>query len=315
MPIKEVVSEIFKKIAIFFSFKKRLEIEPRSIEIDKIIKLESELDAYVNKLVNLMPKIGEARTSILSTLGEKIERIDKNSNEMAEKVEKMRIVPDISEDELKIIEKIKKLKDELRNMDLESVDKYKLGLEAAILFSEADKLPIKSDDEIREHHKKAEEIKELVEHIAPAVLEKSINERIEEIEKNINARINGLARKAITDLDSKLINEFRLRALYLRGLSEYKRGKYENALKNFDEIIKINPRSQEVWLNKGAVLGKLGHYKEEIECYNEALRIEEKYSDAWINKGIALIECGEDEVAEVCFKKAYEVSSTKQEVR
>ena len=302
MPIKCWIAKYFKET--------RKNMVP--IEISEIIKLGSDLDAYEIKLLKLIPKIEEARRGILSELVEKLEGMDTSLKEMEKKVEKMKVFTDTGDVELEMIRNIKELKDELQDIDLESTKKYRAGLEAAAAFSNFDARQIKSDEEIEEDRKNVAKTEELVNKVAPIVIT-HLKEHIAETEKNISARINELERKTPTNFDSILFEALRIRDLHLMGRLWYKKGEYQKALENFDEIIKLNPQNQEVLNNKGAVLGKLGQHEKEIECYEKALEIDEKYLDAWINKGITLIESGEDEKAEVCFKDAYEILQHKHE--
>jgi tetratricopeptide (TPR) repeat protein len=65
-------------------------------------------------------------------------------------------------------------------------------------------------------------------------------------------------------------------------------GKYEEAVKAYDKVLKINPQYADAWYNKGIALVNLRKYKEAINAYDEALKINPQYADAWYNKGIAL---------------------------
>ena len=47
----------------------------------------------------------------------------------------------------------------------------------------------------------------------------------------------------------------------------------DKSLKEYDEILKINPRFVPAWLRKGEILRKLGKYEEALECYNKVLEI------------------------------------------
>jgi len=43
------------------------------------------------------------------------------------------------------------------------------------------------------------------------------------------------------------------------------------------------------WYNKGNAFDDLGKYDEAIKCYNEAIRLNPSDSAAWSNKGVALL--------------------------
>jgi tetratricopeptide (TPR) repeat protein len=47
-------------------------------------------------------------------------------------------------------------------------------------------------------------------------------------------------------------------------------------------------REKYAWYNKGNVLIKIGRYEDAIKSYEEATRIKPDYANAWNNKGTAL---------------------------
>ena len=55
--------------------------------------------------------------------------------------------------------------------------------------------------------------------------------------------------------------------------------KADEAIKAFDEAIKINPKASNAWYSKGAVLDKLNKLDEAIKAYDKAIKINPKNSD------------------------------------
>jgi len=96
------------------------------------------------------------------------------------------------------------------------------------------------------------------------------------------------------------INPSNEAAWNLRGLILSKMGRLEDALRAFNRAIEINPRYEVAWNNKGNLLARMGRYDEALECYNTALRIEPRYKDAWINKGYVLVKLGRYDDAMKC---------------
>ncbi|MBE9593733.1 MAG: hypothetical protein IMF19_09660, partial [Proteobacteria bacterium] len=94
MPIKEKILGYFKRR---FNIVKSRETTP--IKITEITKLGSDLDDYVNKILNILPKIEQARTGVLSEFGARLEGIDESLKEMVEELDKMKNYPQISKDE------------------------------------------------------------------------------------------------------------------------------------------------------------------------------------------------------------------------
>ena len=73
-----------------------------------------------------------------------------------------------------------------------------------------------------------------------------------------------------------------------REIPHEKIAKHEEAIKVFDEILKINPDNYIVWNKKGLSLSELGKNASAINAYDEALRINPEYVDALRNKGWSL---------------------------
>jgi tetratricopeptide (TPR) repeat protein len=115
-------------------------------------------------------------------------------------------------------------------------------------------------------------------------------------------------------------------------------GKYEEAIKAFDEAIRLDPKYLNAWLNKGNALYLLGNHTEAIQSYDEAIKLgadlayalckngnalstQGKYDDAieyydeaikqdpndanaWHEKGLALDKLNKHDEAISSFKKA-----------
>ena len=60
------------------------------------------------------------------------------------------------------------------------------------------------------------------------------------------------------------------------GISLYKEEKYEEALINFEEAIKINDSEDVLYFNKAGCENKLNLYNEAIKDYNKGLEINPK---------------------------------------
>jgi tetratricopeptide (TPR) repeat protein len=83
-------------------------------------------------------------------------------------------------------------------------------------------------------------------------------------------------------------------------------GYYEEALKAYDQAIKINPAYLTAWKNKGNVLYTLAEYNESIQAYDQAIGIDKKYALAWYGKGLALTKLGDYDEAVNAYDSAIE---------
>jgi len=97
-------------------------------------------------------------------------------------------------------------------------------------------------------------------------------------------------------------------SLFVEGLALLELGRYEEALKCYEELIKINPNYAEVWYAKGVVLRSLGRNEDAIKCYDEAIKINPNYAEAWVGKGMALANLGRNEDALKCYDEAIKIN-------
>ncbi len=91
---------------------------------------------------------------------------------------------------------------------------------------------------------------------------------------------------------------------YNEGLALYLSGNYAEAIKAYDEALKINPQYAEAWTFKGIVLSELGRNDEANKAFDEALKINPRIAEAWFNKGIALKKLGINDEANKAFDEA-----------
>ena len=82
-----------------------------------------------------------------------------------------------------------------------------------------------------------------------------------------------------------------------KGISFDSLGRYEEAIRCFDQALELNERLADAWSNKGMSLGKLGRYGEAINCLEMALVIDPQNARAYSNYGICLNSLGRYEEA------------------
>ncbi len=64
--------------------------------------------------------------------------------------------------------------------------------------------------------------------------------------------------------------------------------KYDEAIKAYDEAIRLDPNHAAAWILKGGALAKQGKYDEAIKIIDEAIRLDPKVAAAWGLKGVVL---------------------------
>jgi tetratricopeptide (TPR) repeat protein len=115
-------------------------------------------------------------------------------------------------------------------------------------------------------------------------------------------------KQAITYYD-KVINDNNLLSAYNnKGKALSNLGNQDDALKNLDRALEINPKYSSAWNNKGYVFYIQNKYPEAIECFDKAIEIDNKYAFAWTGKGECLFESADFERALACFNKSLEIN-------
>jgi tetratricopeptide (TPR) repeat protein len=81
-------------------------------------------------------------------------------------------------------------------------------------------------------------------------------------------------------------------------------GKYDEAIEDYDEAIRLDPNSASAWCGKGTALANLGKYDEAIKALDEAIRLDPNFAGAWANKGGALRSQGNYQEALIACNEA-----------
>jgi tetratricopeptide (TPR) repeat protein len=58
------------------------------------------------------------------------------------------------------------------------------------------------------------------------------------------------------------------------GVDLFDQGCFEDAIKCFDEAIRLNPKDELLWYHKGLSLHYLENYVESVKCFDEAISLE-----------------------------------------
>ncbi|EEC15587.1 tetratricopeptide repeat protein, tpr, putative, partial [Ixodes scapularis] len=85
------------------------------------------------------------------------------------------------------------------------------------------------------------------------------------------------------------------------------RGRYEEAIKEYNKAIKLKPDEDVLYYKKGNSLAFLGRYEEAIECYDKSISLNPEYADAYNNKGNSFFDLEKYEEALVEYDKAIEL--------
>lgn len=119
----------------------------------------------------------------------------------------------------------------------------------------------------------------------------------------------GLLNEATTILSEILsISPNQFAASYISGDIELWRKNYEQARIHYEHALLSDPHSIPLKTNLGAALYGLGLHDEAIKNYDQVLQLQPSNSMAWFNRGIALLERYEFEAARNDFDKVLALS-------
>ena len=91
------------------------------------------------------------------------------------------------------------------------------------------------------------------------------------------------------------------------GVAYSQLGRYQQALENCEQAIRIKPDVAKIHRNLGAVYGNLGRYQEEIEACRKAIKISPDYVDAYVDLGAAHSSLGRYQEAIDDYKQAIKI--------
>jgi len=72
-----------------------------------------------------------------------------------------------------------------------------------------------------------------------------------------------------------------------RGVAYYQKRQYDQAIDNYDQAIKLNPKYAIAFNNRCAVYNDKGEYDHAIQECNQAIKLNPKYADAFFNRGFS----------------------------
>ena len=101
----------------------------------------------------------------------------------------------------------------------------------------------------------------------------------------------------------KEYHEWTVKDYFQFGIDSYQKGRYEDAIKDYDQAIILNPQYADAYNNRGIVKDDLGDFAAAIADYDEAIKLNPKYANAYYNRGIAKDNLGEYAAAAADFSE------------
>ena len=139
-------------------------------------------------------------------------------------------------------------------------------------------------------------------------IEKFRNEAVGYFYRGLAKDELGHHEEAIKDYDKAIeLNPNNANVYSNRGNAKNRLGRYEEALKDLNNAIELNPHLFQAYNNRGATKGKIGHYEEAIQDFDKAIDLKPDYVNAYNNRGNAKDELGRHEEAIKDYDKAIDL--------
>lgn len=104
-----------------------------------------------------------------------------------------------------------------------------------------------------------------------------------------------------------LFNRSKKKSLMKEVYKLHSEGKYPEALKCCDELLKTDLDYIDAWCNRGIILQKLEKHNEAITSFDKAIKLDPENLESWYSKGLTLGLLNQNEEALRCFEKALEI--------
>jgi tetratricopeptide (TPR) repeat protein len=104
-------------------------------------------------------------------------------------------------------------------------------------------------------------------------------------------------------------NNRAIRASFAEGVAAFGNKDHDRALALFSEVIRLDPKDDGAFYNRGCVYAALQQHDKAIADYSEAIRLNPKRAGAFNNRGISHTALGQRQLAVEDFKKADELKA------
>lgn len=129
--------------------------------------------------------------------------------------------------------------------------------------------------------------------------------------KGAHRRANELDALALDDFQAAIGHDAtKWKAIQNRGVSLALHGKLEEAIADFDLVLKLQPEYQNAWFNRAELRFETGEYAVAISDYNQALQRRPDDIAAMLGRGESRLKLGQPQEAKADFELALRYSPT-----
>ncbi|MBD3879445.1 MAG: tetratricopeptide repeat protein [Quinella sp. 1Q5] len=100
-----------------------------------------------------------------------------------------------------------------------------------------------------------------------------------------------------------------------RGIAYGKKNDFDSAIKDFAQTIKLDPNYAEGYNNRGMAYGGKGEIDKALADFNKAIELDSAYAQAYNNRGAAYMAKGDQDKAIADFKKALELDPNNKDAK
>lgn len=150
----------------------------------------------------------------------------------------------------------------------------------------------------------------------PSYTKKEPTEEEKLYSKGLNFQKEGKYKEALKEFQNALkIKPDYVSALRSMGICFKALKVYNKAIENFRKAIKFNPNDSQAWKYMGNVYEKMENYRKAIESYEKAVQINSGYKEAWKDMGELYQKLGGYRNAIYCYKKVKKIAPHDKDIR
>lgn len=94
---------------------------------------------------------------------------------------------------------------------------------------------------------------------------------------------------------------------YANGVALGEQTRWEEAISEFDEAIRLDPQFAPAYLNRGGAYFRLGQFERAIQEFDEAVRLNPRFAEAYVGRAVAYTVLGRDSEAQQDADRAAEL--------